>query len=582
MSRYQNPLAMLPRLGLRPAAALREVLAGGYGRKDFVADVLAGIVVGVVALPLAMALAINSGVAPQHGIYTAIVAGAVVALLGGSRAQVTGPTAAFIVILAPIASQYGLGGLMLATVMAGFFLVAMGLLRLGRLIQFIPHPVTTGFTSGIAVVIAATQVDKLLGLPGKFSDHFIPRAKELALALPQTHLQDLGIGVLTLALLLLWPKVTKKVPSPVVALTVGGLVAVLLAKLTGLEVATINSKFSWMVGGASGRGIPPLPPQFVLPWTQPGPDGAPVELSYDLVRALLPSAAAIAMLGAIESLLCAVVADGMMGTKHDPDAELVAQGFGNLVAPFFGGIAATGAIARTATNIRAGAKSPIASITHALFVLVGVVLLAPLLGHLPMASMAALLLLTAWNMSEARHFVHILKVAPRSDVAVLLTVFALTVAMDMVVSVSVGVMLAALLFMRRMADVAGAERLEGPATEHAALPEGTIWYEIRGPLFFGAAEKAIGALAASANSGKRTFLLVLDDVPAMDVTGLVALESAIGRIHSGGGFVVLAGVQPQPMQVLEKAGLHQQKGKLAVFSSVDDAVAFVRERAEAK
>ncbi len=574
--RYQAALELLPQIKLRPASALRETFKGGYDKKQLTADVLAGLVVGTVALPLSMALAINSGVAPQHGLYTAIVAGAVIAILGGSRTQVSGPTAAFIVILAPIATDHGLGGLMVSTVLAGIFLVSMGLLRLGSLIQYIPHPVTTGFTSGIAVVIATTQVDKLLGLSGKFSDHWLPRVGELLAKLGETHLQDLFVGALTLALLIVVPKVTKKIPAPLIALTVGTVVAMLLSQLWGVEVSTLASKFTWTVKGETGRGIPPFPPLFQLPWTFAGADGKPLGLSFELIRDLTPSAFAIAMLGAIESLLSAVVSDGMAGTKHDPDSELVAQGTGNIVAPFFGGIAATGAIARTATNIRAGGRSPVAAVVHAIFVLSSMLVLAPILGYLPMASMAALLLLVAWNMSELRHFVHIVKVAPKSDVSVLLIVFALTVIADMVVSVSVGVVLASLLFMRRMAETVGATVLEGEAHKHKDLPKDAVFYEIRGPLFFGAAEQAMSALA-TIKAMDRTFVLAMQNVPALDVTGLVALESAIERIHHSGGFVVLAGVQAQPRGVLEKAGLTDgKKEKLKIFTSLEEGVEYAR------
>lgn len=577
LRRYQAALALLPRVSFRPATALRASLAEGYSKRKFVRDATAGVVVGIVALPLAMALAINSGVAPQHGIYTAIVAGLVVALLGGSRTNVTGPTAAFIVILAPISSQYGVGGLMVATVMAGVILVLMGFARLGRLIEFIPHPVTTGFTAGIAVVIATTQIDKIFGLEGKFRDHWLDRVADLILAAPTAKWQDFIVGAVTLALLIAWPRYNKKVPPAVVALTAATVVGVLLS-LFGAQVTTLATKFSWSIGGHGGHGIPPYPPLPVLPWHQAGPGGKPLELSFEMLSALAPKAIAIAMLGAIESLLCAVVGDGMAGMKHDPDSELMAQGVGNIVAPFFGGIAATGALARTATNIRSGGKTPIAAATHALFVLLAVVVLAPGLGFLPMAAMAALLLVVAWNMSEIRHFRHILQVAPRSDVLVLLTCFSLTVLFDMVLSVSVGVMLAALLFMRRMAELSGA-RLVGDLHrhKHGPLPRDVLFYEIDGPLFFGAAQKAIDALA-EVNATVRVVVLDLEGVPVMDVSGLVAFESAVERLQKLGAFVILAGVQAQPRGVLHKGGLVDQPGKLMLCESVDRALELARER----
>jgi SulP family sulfate permease len=300
-------------------------------------------------------------------------------------------------------------------------------------------------------------------------------------------------------------------------------------------------------------------------------------LSFEMISTLAPKAMAIAMLGAIESLLCAVVADGMAGTRHDPDSELLAQGIGNIVSPFFGGIASTGAIARTATNIRAGGKSPIASLCHALFVLISVLVLAPLLGFLPMPAMAALLLLVAWNMSEVRHFRHILHVAPRSDVLVLLTCFSLTVLFDMVLSVSVGVMLAALLFLRRMAELSQGKLVADRHHAHGPLPRDVVFYEIDGPLFFGAAQKAIDALTA-VNQTVRVLVLDLEDMPAIDVSGLVAFESAIARMQKMGAFVLICGLQPQPRQVLEKAGIVDDPAKLKLCATVEEAIKLARER----
>lgn len=566
----------------RPARALRECLAEGYGAADLRADLMAGLVVGVVALPLSMALAIASGVPPQHGLYTAIVAGAVIALLGGSRVQVSGPTAAFVVILAPIAGRFGVGGLMLATLMAGVLLMAMGLARMGRLIEFVPHPVTTGFTSGIAVVIGTLQVKDLLGLTvPEMPEHFLERIGALVGALPTAQLADFLIGLLTLAVLFAWRKVTQKVPAALVALLLAGGAAALLTRLVpGFEVATIGSRFQYVIGGVTYQGIPRLPPLPVLPWRMPGPDGEPLQLTFALVRDLAPSAFAIAMLGAIESLLSAVVADGMSGRKHDPDAELLAQGTGNVVVPFFGGIAATGAIARTATSIRSGARSPLAALFHSLVVLLAVLLLAPLLGYLPMASLAALLLLVAWNMSEREHFLHVLAVAPRSDVLVLVTCFGLTVVFDMVVSVSVGVVLAALLFLRRMTEVSGVRLVdEHPFGLDRPLPPGVIMYEVAGPLFFGAAHQAMEAIART-NKGVRVVVLDLRSVPAMDVTGLVALESAFERLHHAQVFVVLAGVQPQPLRVMARAGWRGRRGRLAIYRSFERAIDQVRKAFE--
>jgi SulP family sulfate permease len=561
------PLAAAPRRG--PGFALRQALHEGYSRHDLQADVMAGLVVGIVALPLSMALAIASGVAPQYGLYTAIVAGSLIAVLGGSRVQVSGPTAAFVVILAPVATRFGLRGLLLATLMAGVILIALGLARMGRLIEFVPYPVITGFTAGIAVVIATLQVKDLLGLTVTgMPEHYLERLAALAAALPTVQPWDVVVGVLTLALLVLWPKVGTKVPAALVALGIAAVAAAAASgRVPGFEVATVASRFS---------GIPQQAPAFRLPWALAGPDGAP-GLSFELIRALLPSAFAIAMLGAMESLLSAVVADGMTGRRHDPDAELVAQGLGNLVAPFFGGFAATGAIARTATNVRSGARTPVASVVHAVFVLLAVLLLAPLLGRLPMASLAALLLLVAWNMSEREHFAFVLRAAPRSDIAVLLVCFGLTVVFDMVVSVTAGIILSAMLFIRRMAEVSGVRLIGDSHPElREPLPRGIVLYEVAGPLFFGAAQAAMNALQTVEKRGVGAVVLDLQGVPAMDATGLVNLESVVKRLNGAGVKVILAGVQPQPMRALAKAGWRNRHGRVRIFRSFERAIGVAR------
>ncbi len=570
---------------LKLAFALRRALAQGYSMVELRTDVMAGLVVGIVALPLSMALAIASGVAPQHGLYTAIVAGALIALLGGSRTQVSGPTAAFVTVLAPIAATFGLGGLALATAMAGLLLIVLGVARLGRLVEFVPYPVTTGFTAGIALVIATLQVKDFLGLRVETSSGDIgDRLASLVRALPGAHLPDLAIGALTLALLVLWPRWPRfgvKVPSPLVALTVAAVVAALLAHwLPGFSVDTIQSRFSYEIGGGVHPGIPRVPPVPQLPWRLPGADGRPLALSYGLVHQLAGPAFAIAMLGAIESLLSAVVADGMTRHRHDPDAELIAQGVGNLVAPFFGGIAATGAIARTATNVRSGGRSPVAAMVHSAVVLAAMVALAPLLGRLPMASLAALLLVVAWNMSEARHVVRTIRVAPKSDVLVLLCCLTLTVTFDMVVAVVAGILLAALLFMRRMAAVSGVE-LVGPRDRSVRepLPAGVLVYRIAGPLFFGAAQKAMGALH-TVDPAVRFLVLDLSAVPALDATGLFNLDSAISRLHEGGVLVLLGGLQEQPLRALLKGGWRQRRHQVMLFHSIDAALTTARRLGE--
>jgi len=568
-----------------PAAALRAVFREGYSRRDLRSDILAGVVVGVVALPLAMALAIAVGVPPQHGLYTAIVAGALVAALGGSRTQVSGPTAAFIVVLAPIYAKFGMAGLLLSGLMGGVLLLIMGIARLGQFIEFIPHPVTTGFTAGIATVIAALQIKDALGLQlARNPDHFFDRLAAMFEARGTASLAELFIAATTLLLLLYLPKVVKRVPSPLLALPIAALLAIGIGRLfPGHEVATIASRFHVTVGGHLFDGIPPLPPMPMLPWTAAGPHGQPLVLSLATFRELLTGAFAVAMLGGIESLLSAVIADGMAGTRHDPDAELVALGIGNIVTPFFGGIPATGAIARTATNVRSGARSPIAAIVHAGTVLAAVIVLAPLIGHLPMAALAALLLLVAKNMSELKHFRHIVLVAPRSDVLVLLTCYGLTVIFDMVIAVSVGVVLAALLFMRRMADITKVRLIqkgEGEGEgEHAAalaripkeLAKKIGIYDIAGPLFFGAAQKAMGSLAISAAELK-VLIIRLDAVPVMDATGLVALESAIETLSKNHCVAVLSGMQSQPAGLVDRAGFRHRPWRLLIRPDLASAV----------
>ncbi len=583
-TRYRSAL---DRIKLRdlPGAALRAVWREGYTRRDLRADVLAGLVVGIVALPLAMALAIAVGVAPQHGLYTSIVAGVLVAALGGSRLQVTGPTAAFIVILAPIYSRFGMAGLLLSGLMGGLMLIVMGLGRLGQFIEFIPHPVTTGFTAGIATVIATLQIKDVLGLRlSRPARTFFDRIVVMWQARDSATLAELGVAAATLALLIAVPRFTKRVPAPLVAIPLAGLLAAIVNHFwPARAVATIAGRFHATVGGRVVNGVPRLPPLPMLPWRAAGPNGAPLQLSLGTLRELLSGAFAVAMLGGIESLLSAVIADGMTGTRHDPDAELLALGIGNVVTPFFGGIPATGAIARTATNVRSGGRSPVASIVHALTVLVAVIVLAPLIGYLPMAGLAALLLLVAWNMSEAKHAVHILRVAPRSDALVLVTCFVLTVVFDMVVAVSVGVVLAALLFMRRMAEITQAH-LIGEGTDDRALsdeiPEDlqkkVAIYDIAGPLFFGAAQKAMGSLGAIGGDLK-VLIFRLEKVPVMDATGLVALESAVATLANRGCITILTGLQPQPAALIERAGFRGRPWGLGICPDLAAGLIAARE-----
>lgn len=552
------------------AFGLRRALAKGYGLAELRADVLAGMVVGVVALPLSMALGIAVGVPPQHGLYTALVAGAAVALCGGSKFQVTGPTAAFVVVLAPIVTRHGLSGLLAAGFMAGVLLLAMGLGRFGRLMQFIPHPVTTGFTTGIATVIATLQLEDVFGLNVEvMPEHFVDKLVALWRARGTASIAELSVALCTLALLTGLPRLTRKLPAPLLALSVVSLGVLGMRQLVpSFSVATIGSRFQTSVDGVLVRGIPPLLPSPTLPWG----DG----LSLADVRELIPAALAIALLGAIESLLSATIADGMTGTKHDPNAELVGLGVGNLLAPLFGGIAATGALARTATNIRAGARSPIAAVTHSLVILFAIVFLAPWVAHVPMAALAALLLLVAWNMSELHSFLGVLKVAPKSDVFVLSCCYLLTVFFDMVIAVSVGVVLAALLFMRRMAELTETRSLlgngNGDESPVVPLPPGVMLYEINGPLFFGAAQKAVGALHAARRDDYSIMILSLAKVPVIDSTGLVALDNAIGSLLRHRQAVVIAGPLPRPRRVFDKASLSSKHAGLHLSESLDAAI----------
>jgi SulP family sulfate permease len=554
---------------------LRQKLKEGYSSGDLRADVMAGLVVGVGALPLSMALAIASGVAPQQGLYTAIIAGILCALLGGTRCQVTGPTAAFVVILVPIVTRFGFGGLLVAGLMAGVILLGMGALKLGSLIQYIPHPVTTGFTAGIAVVIGTIQLKDFFGLSFGAPESFVDRCRMMLAARGSASAYEVVIGLFTLAMLIGLPKVQKRVPAPLIALTVASVVAALLAHFVpSFHVATIGSRFTSMVHGHEVRGIPPLPPMPMNPFSAAGPGGAPMHFSFSLLHALVGSAFAIAMLGAIESLLAAVVSDGMTGTRHNPNSELLALGIANIVCPLFGGIAATGALARTATNVRAGARSPISSVVHSLFVLACTIVLAPLVAYLPMAALAALLLIVAKNMAEARHFAHILRVAPRSDALVLLTCFFLTVVFDMVIAVSVGVVLAALLFMRRMAELSET-RLDTGTMARLELPEGVRLYEIAGPLFFGAAQRAMSAfdqITGTKGAGPQSIILFLGQVPAIDATGLVALETAVDKLKRSGNKVILAGMRPQVAEVVARSGFQPERGRLAIAPDLDAAL----------
>lgn len=538
------------------ASALRQSIADGSLRSSLPHNLLSGITVGIVALPLSMGLAIASGVPPQHGLYTAIVGGIVVALLGGSRVNISGPTAAFVVVLLPVVHQFGLGGLLLAGLMAGLIMIGFGLLKFGRLIQIMPYPVIVGFTAGIGTVIAFLQLKDFLGLqPQAEASHFLQQLGALAMALPSFRWQEFLIGALTLATLILWKKVPGRVPAYLVALLVGTLAALLFNHSAALpDVDTIASRFQFDLGGIAGSGIPPLAPAFLLPWQLPGPDGSPISFSWDLLRALIGPAFSIALLGALESLLCAVVADSMSGHQHDPDSELIGQGMGNVAVAFFGGIPVTAAIARTATNVRSGGTTPISAIVHGLFVLVAMLLLAPWLSLVPMAAMAAVLMMVAWNMSEARHALHILRKAPRADAAVLLTCFALTVMIDMQVAVAGGLALASVLFIRRMTELTQIRPVK--QREEAEVPQekGVVLYDLDGPLFFGAAHKALKIVTA-VDRDVHTVVLDLKDVGLMDATAMSNLEDIANHLSRRQTTLYLIRARPELLNKMRRYGL---------------------------
>lgn len=547
-------------------SALRSSLRDGYSASHLRRDVLAGAVVAIVALPLSMALAIAVGLPPQQGLYTAIVAGGVIALLGGSRTQVSGPTAAFVAVLLPIVQVYGVAGLLIATGMAGVMLITLGIFKFGRYIQLVPYPVVAGFTAGIAITIATGQLPGFMGMSGVVAKpHFHEVCAEIWRCLDTGDGWDLGIGALTLALLSVCPRWVPRVPAPLLAIGIATVAAWLLESSGHADIVTIVDRFHYIdAEGAVEGGVPPGPPRWAWPWEAPGPDGGAFVLNFETAKSLLAAALAISVLGAIESLLSAVVADSMTGTRHDPDAELIAQGAGNLIVPFFGGFAATGAIARTATNIKSGAVSPIAAIVHAAILLVAAVTIAPLLGRMPMAAMSALLLSVAWRMADVRHVARVLRIAPGPDRAVLVTCMTLTVVFDMVVGVGVGIVLASLLFMRRIARLTGLRTLlPEEAAAGVAHPEGVIVYAIEGPLFFGAAERAMRALQTVGRQGA-TVIVDLRGVQMIDATGLVNFESALARLSSSRARTILTGLHPEVARTLARAGIRDDGERLFI------------------
>jgi Sulfate permease and related transporters (MFS superfamily) len=538
-------------------AALEAAKAGLFRRDHWARNLVAGVIVGVVALPLAMAFAIASGVKPEQGIYTAIVAGIVVSLCGGSRIQIAGPTGAFVVILAGITAQHGVDGLLLATCMAGVILILLGAAKFGGVLRFIPDPVIAGFTAGIGVIIWVSQWKDFFGLPSSGGPHFHEKLWHLLQALPGLHPATTLLALLSLLLVIYGPRIPgcSRVPGPMIAMVVA---TALQASFHFDGVATIASAF-----GEIPRGLPHL---------------AMPAVSFDRLVTLVPAAFTIAMLGAIESLLSAAVADGMAGTRHDSNQELIGQGIANVVTPFFGGFAATGAIARTATNYRNGATSPLAGVVHSVTLLLILLLLAPLAGQVPLAALAAILFFVAWTMSEARHFVRMVRRAPRPDVAILLITFLLTVFTDLVVAVNVGVILAMLLFLRRMAasvEVLSVEegdlrsRLESAGI---ALPADVMIYSIEGPFFFGAVESWERTLGRT-RTDPRCIVIHLARVPFMDITGIQALEEATENLERRGVRVLLCEARPNVLAKLTRAGLvGEHAGKARYFQELSAAV----------
>ena len=544
-------------------ALYNACIRDGYSFNRFMRDILAGITVGIIAIPLAMALAIASGVPPQYGLYTAGIAGMIAALAGGSKLSVSGPTAAFVVILFPVAQQFGLQGLLVATLFSGIILLIMGLARLGRVIEYIPLSVTLGFTAGIAITIASMQFVDFFGLtPTVESDDFITRIMMVGSSLPTLQWGDTLVGITTLGILIFWPKLKINFPGHLPAI-IAGVLVMLAYQWFGHDIQTIGSKFSYLLpSGEEGQGIPPVLPSFVLPWNVPAETGS-FEWTWKNISALLPAAFSMAVLGAIESLLCAVILDNMTRTKHNPNSELLGQGLSNIVAPFFGGITSTAAIARSAVNFKAGATSPVSAIVHSLFVLAALLFFARYLSYLPLAAMAALLFMVAWNMSEARKIKDIMQKAPKGDIAVLLVCLFLTVFFDMIIAISIGVVLAALLFMKNIADLTKLTEIDCEQFD-----ENEILYTIQGPLFFAAAERIFSELSELSDH-YQTIILDWDHVTLLDVGGLQAFTRFMEDLNEGKR-VMICNIPFQPLKTLARAKIQPIEGRLDFYSSREE------------
>ena len=522
-----------------------------YSREDFTKDLISGIIVAIIALPLSIALALASGVSPEQGLYTAIVAGFLISALGGSKVQIAGPTAAFATIVAGIVARNGMDGLAVATILAGIMLILMGVLRMGSMIKFIPYTITTGFTAGIAVTILIGQLKDFFGLTFTRSPvETMEKVEEVARTFHTVNLAAVGVGCLALAILIIWPRFFKKIPASLIAV----IVTAGAVRLLRLPVNTIGDLYT----------ISSALPKFTLP-----------AVSYGTVSAVLPDAFTIAVLAAIESLLSAVVADEMIGSRHNSNMELVAQGVGNAASALFGGIPATGAIARTAANIKNGGRSPIAGMVHAVVLLLVLVLLMPYAALIPMPCIAAILFQVAYNMSGWRTVVKVVQHSPKSDVAVLVTTFLPTVIFDLVVAIAVGLSLACLLFMKRMADVADVkewEYVEDTGDDQGRLkkvPSHVMVHEFTGPLFFGAADKVPHI---ERNTGRHVLILRMRSVPAMDITALNSLRRLYEECKSKEIRVLFSHVNEQPMTVFKKSGLYDLVGEESFVPNIDAAL----------
>ncbi|WP_300207382.1 SulP family inorganic anion transporter [uncultured Streptococcus sp.] len=521
----------------------------GYTRAQFAKDLVAGIIVAIIALPLSIALAIASGVNPEQGLYTGVIAGFFISFLGGSRVQIGGPTAAFVVIIYGIVSQYGMSGLATATFLAGLMMIVMGLLKFGNLISFIPKTITVGFTLGIAIGILVGQLKDFLGLsmgavPAEFTDKLVAYAQHLN----TIHLPTLLIGLLALNIQIFWPRVSQKIPGSLVAI----FVTTAIVQLAHLSVPTIGDLYTIKAGL----------PTFSMP-----------NISLSLVRQLLSPAFTIAILASIESLLSCVVSDGMIGSRHRSNAELVGQGVGNMMSALFGGIPATGAIARTAANVKNGGRTPIAGMTHALVLLLILLFLMPYASLIPMSCLATILIMVAYNMSGWRTFVYMLRTAPKSDIVVLVTTLLLTVFFDLVVAIEFGMVLAAFLFLKRMSDIAEvrqwvdeADNENTDALDLKVVPKNTVVYEVFGSLFFGTTNDF---LDISYEEGKNALILRMRNVPAMDISGLDALEEIRETCQQRGMTLILSHVNPQPFRVMKKAGFLEKIGEKNICPNID-------------